>query len=204
MESNLIPTDAQLQTMDQWKAVTHPLRLSILRLLATQAMTNEELAKDLGVASGKLYFHTKKLLDAGLIAPAGTRAKGPVTEKLYRAVAARFSAPDLVKGGDRPPLEPFVLAGLELYRTTWAETEGLKGLVEGGYHLVLPHTPEKRHEFIERLKALFHDFRESAAPDAPGAQTLALTTLLHAVPGPQHVNDRNSTPDISEEKTAHE
>jgi len=39
-------------------------------------MTNEELAHELGVPSGKLYVHTKKLLDAGLIISAGSRQKG--------------------------------------------------------------------------------------------------------------------------------
>jgi DNA-binding transcriptional ArsR family regulator len=184
---------------DQWKAVSHPLRIGILGLLAREALTNEELAKALGVASGKLYFHTKKLLDAGLIAPAGTRQKGPLTEKLYRAVARRLTLPEPVKGGEAPPLEPVLLAAVELYRATWHETGGLHGQTEGGYHLVLPHTPERRREFIERLQALVQDFQESAAapdaPDAPDATPLALTVLLHAVPTPPPPSAPTGVPD---------
>src|SRR5687768_884360 len=70
-----------LKTTAHWKALSHPLRVAALRLLGDRAMTNEELAQALCVESGKLYFHTKQLLDAGLIELVETRAKGPITEK---------------------------------------------------------------------------------------------------------------------------
>src|SRR5579871_3932829 len=79
-----------IRTQAHWKAISHPLRLGIVRLLRQKAMTNEELAHALGVASGKLYFHTKQLLDAGLIRFVGTRQKQAITEKLYRATNMRF------------------------------------------------------------------------------------------------------------------
>ena len=65
-----------------WKALAHPLRCGVLSLLANRQMTNEEMAKALGVESGALYFHTKHLLTANLIELAGTRPKGPIIEKL--------------------------------------------------------------------------------------------------------------------------
>ena len=169
-----------IETPAQWKAFSHPLRLRILERLAGGPQTNEELAAALGEQSGKLYFHTKKLLDAGLIVPDSTRQKGPITEKLYKAVGHGFTTPAPVKGGAAPPLEPALAAGLDLYRASWRETGGLAGRTELGFHLVLPHDPERRAEFIERLQALADDFQESAS-DAPGAEMLALTALLHEV-----------------------
>ncbi len=53
-------------------------------------MTNEELANTLGAESGTHYFHTKQLHDVGLLEMTETRAKGPITEKLYQAVARDF------------------------------------------------------------------------------------------------------------------
>ena len=184
MAKNGLLSEPENPISESWKALSHPLRLGILRLLTNDALTNEELAKQLGVASGKLYFHTKKLLDAGFIAPAGTRQKGPLTEKLYRAVARRITLPDPVKGGDSPPLEPLLMAAVELYQNTWQATNGLQGQTEGGYHLVLPQTPEKRREFVERLQALVHDFKEFASSDSPDNTPVALTLLIHAVPLP--------------------
>jgi DNA-binding transcriptional ArsR family regulator len=82
----------ELKTAAHWKGLAHPLRVGILERLKNGAMTNEELAKSLGVESGKLYFHTKQLLTAGLIERAGSRQNGPITEKLYRAVAKKYVA----------------------------------------------------------------------------------------------------------------
>ena len=169
-----------MQSPAQWKAFSHPLRLRILEKLAEQPHTNEELAAALGEQSGKLYFHTKKLLDAGLIALDSTRQKGPITEKLYRAVARRFTAPPPVKGGPLPPLEQYLVAGLDLYRSTWAETNGLDGLTELGFHLVLPVEPERCLEFAARVRALFEDFG-AAGLAAPDTEKIALTVVMHSV-----------------------
>ncbi len=173
------PDIFELQTPAQWKALSHPLRLRVLELLADGARTNEELAAALGEQSGKLYFHTKRLLDAGLIALDHTRQKGPITEKLYRAVARRFAAPTPQKGGEKPPLEDLLTSALELYRGNWQETGGLPGQIEGGFHLVLALTPERQREFAARLTALFEDFRASGS-DAPDARPVSLATLMHS------------------------
>ncbi len=175
------PTDMfEMQTPEQWKAFSHPLRLRILEELTDQPRTNEELAAAMGEQSGKLYFHTKKLLEAGLIVLDSTRQKGPITEKLYKSVARRFTAPPPVKGGKTPPLELYLVAGLNLYRSTWAETGGLPDQIEGGFHLVLPLDSERRAEFAGRVRALFEDFK-AAGSAAPDARKIALTVLIHSV-----------------------
>ncbi len=174
------PDIFEMQTPEQWKAFSHPLRLRILEELASEPRTNEELAAALGEQSGKLYFHTKKLLDAGLIVLDSTRQKGPITEKLYRAVARRFTAPAPVKGGKIPPLEQYLAAGLTLYRSSWAETNG--ELAELGFHLVLPVAPERRAEFAGRVRALFEDF-QAAASEAQDAEKVALTVVIHSLDG---------------------
>ena len=170
----------EMQTPAQWKAFSHPLRLRILQALADQSQTNEELAAALGEQSGKLYFHTKKLLDAGLIVLDSTRQKGPITEKLYRAVARRFTASPPVKGGKTPPFEQCVIAGLELYQSAWAQTGGLPGQIEGGFHLVVPLDAKRRAEFVGRLHALADDFK-AAGSAVSDAKVIALTVLMHAV-----------------------
>ena len=186
----------EMQTPEQWKAFSHPLRLRILELLADEAHTNEELAAAIGEQSGKLYFHTKKLLDAGLIVLDCTRQKGPITEKLYRAVARRFVAATPVKGGKMPPLEQPIAAGLDLYRATWNETNGLDGQTELGFHLILPLGSERHAEFVKRVQALFDDFRASGS-DAPEAQKVALTVLMHSLDTQKEQKDAATTTDGS-------
>ena len=154
----------------QWKAFSHPLRLRILEQLAHNALTNEELATALGEQSGKLYFHTKRLFDAGLIVLDRTRQKGPITEKLYRAAAHRFLAPPPTPDGDAPPLETALTSALALYRSDWRESGGLPGELQVGFHLTLPLDLESQREFARRVKALLMTFRQAAPTRrTPGA-----------------------------------
>lgn len=167
----------ELSERKHYKAVSHPLRLKILELLAEEACTNEELSRRLGVASGKLYFHTKTLLDAGMIVLVETRSKGHLTEKLYRAVAREWVAarPD----SDRAPLEPLLRSALDLYRATCEESTPS---ATGG-HLVLFHTPERKAQFEALFRDLFRTFRTTAvSPDTPNATSVALSFLLHDIP----------------------
>ncbi len=167
-----------LDTPERHKAVSHPLRLGILRLLHDQARTNEELATALGVASGKLYFHTKKLLDAGMITLVETRQKGSVTEKLYRASAHRFvQLPG--DGIDEPSMLPVLREGLILYQNTFTELGEPRAT---GGHWFLYHSPENEREFRRQLLALIEEFQARAVPPGdPNARLLAVTLLLHAI-----------------------
>ena len=173
------PDIFELRTPAQWKAFSHPLRLRILERLAEDALTNEEIAAALGEQSGKLYFHTKRLLDAGLIVLDRTRQKGPITEKLYRAAGRRFLAPPPALDGGIPPLEVALASALDLYRSDWQESGGLAGELQMGFHLTLPLDPEARQEFARRVKALFEDFqmRGSSAPDA---RRVSLGVLIYS------------------------
>lgn len=174
-----VPDIFELRTPAQWKAFSHPLRLRILERLADDALTNEELAAALGEQSGKLYFHTKRLLDAGLIVLDRTRQKGPITEKLYRAAARRFLAPPPAPDGDTPPLETALASALDLYRSDWQESGGLPGEIQMGFHLTLPLDLEARREFARRVRALFDDFQASGS-DAPDARRVSLGVLIHS------------------------
>ena len=51
-----------MSSEDVFEAVSHPLRVKVLRLLAVKPMGFSELKRELGVeSSGKLDFHLKKM-----------------------------------------------------------------------------------------------------------------------------------------------
>ena len=175
---------AEIAVLDQphlWKAVSHPLRLAILRALGDRERTNEELASELGVSSGKLHFHTKKLLDAGLIELAGTRQKGSVTEKLYRVRAHDFRIP-MVEDGSAPPLLHLAHNAVQFYESAWRDATD-KHFMQLGFHWMLYQTPENKVAFFDRLTALMAEFEAAAVdPSTPGATLVSFLGLIHATP----------------------
>lgn len=172
-----------LENPAQWKAISHPLRLQILKVLGDRELTNEELAQEIGVASGKLYFHTKKLLDAGLIEAAPTRRKGPLIEKPYRRIADDFTVP-MVEDGTAPPVLHLLQNAIQFYQSTWNEASN-KEFAQFGYHVMYHQTAEKEIEYYDRLTALLNDFVASAVPsETPGARMVSLSALAHRAPNP--------------------
>lgn len=72
--------------MEEAKALSHPLRVRILRLCGLGELTNKQLADRLGRDPGTVLHHVRRLLDAGFLEPAPVRtgASGAL-EKPYRS-----------------------------------------------------------------------------------------------------------------------
>ena len=177
MEEEIVLSESQ-----QWKAVMHPLRLAILKTLGGQELTNQELANELGVAAGKLHFHTKKLLAAGLIELAGTRADGPRTEKLYRRkLNSNFRIP-AVEDGSAPPVRQFIENALAMYEQTWMDF-GERGFLQYGFHQVYYISPKTFEELKEGVLTLMHKIQDDAVPEIQeDTKCVSLSALLYEIP----------------------
>ena len=95
-----------IESPEQIKAFTDPLRVKVLRILAERAATNQQIADLLGQPHAKVLYHIRFLVDVGLIKLVDTQIKGGNVEKYYRALANIF---DL-----RPPPSHFS------FRVCWA------------------------------------------------------------------------------------
>ncbi|ONI83540.1 transcriptional regulator [Saccharothrix sp. ALI-22-I] len=73
-------------TVEETKALAHPLRLRILRLCGQQELTNKQLAERLGRDPGTVLYHVRQLASAGFLEPGEVRtgASGAL-EKPYRS-----------------------------------------------------------------------------------------------------------------------
>jgi DNA-binding transcriptional ArsR family regulator len=80
-----------IESPDQIKAFTDPLRIRVLGVLRRRAATNQQVADTLGEAHSKVLYHIRYLLEVGLIQLVDTRIKGGNVEKYYRAVAHIFN-----------------------------------------------------------------------------------------------------------------
>lgn len=164
-----------ISTPEHWKAFSHPLRLGILELLNEREMTNEELAKALAVESGKLYFHTKVLLKAGMIKQSGTRQKGPITEKLYCNTARNYVASPPKLDGEEAPFSGMMSAALSMYQNAWKE-EPSQMSIHLGYNLAVSVPQDKTEDFARKLMELVQEFQKGAIDNM--ANPIASVTML--------------------------
>jgi DNA-binding transcriptional ArsR family regulator len=80
-----------LRELDQLKAMSDPLRLSVLGQTVRGPVTIAQVAERLEENPRKLYYHFTELERLGLIQIVETRQKGNLIEKWYQAVAKFFS-----------------------------------------------------------------------------------------------------------------
>src|SRR5215208_5813154 len=79
-------------TAAEAKALSHPLRMRILRLCLDEALTNKQLAARLGRDPGTVLHHVRTLVRTGFLVPEEVRQgeKGAL-EKPYRATGRSWS-----------------------------------------------------------------------------------------------------------------
>ncbi len=115
-------------TIEQVKALTHPLRQRILERFAQRARTTKQVADELGEKPTRLYHHVSVLERAGLIRLVETRPKRGTTEKYFAAVAERFEIDPRAfsgEGGKMTIRHPSVAVLESLFENTRGELADL-------------------------------------------------------------------------------
>lgn len=80
-----VPANGRDASPAEARALSHPLRLRILRLCIDEAMTNRELAARLGRDPGTVLYHVRRLVELGFLAPEPMRrAESGHLEQPYR------------------------------------------------------------------------------------------------------------------------
>jgi DNA-binding transcriptional ArsR family regulator len=155
----------------QLKAFTDPLRIRILVALAERAVTNQQLADMLGAPQANVLYHLRFLLKVGLILLVDTQVKGGNVEKYYRAVARTFDlqlAPDL-----RPSVAgaEFAAIGQEVAASAGAWPEQPPRFVARGRRV----SPAQAAAFFARLQAFLAEYWSDPHAQDPGAPSAAAT-----------------------------
>ncbi|ASO21703.1 DNA-binding transcriptional ArsR family regulator [Actinoalloteichus hoggarensis] len=138
-------------TPEEIKALSHPLRLRILRLCGQHELTNKELADRLGRDPGTVLYHVRQLVAAGLLAqaPVRTGASGAL-EKPYTYDGAVWWLEGPLSGTDAvgAPIEAF---HQELNE---AGPESLQAYERFALHL----SPAEVDELDARIHAVLHEY----------------------------------------------
>lgn len=167
-----------IETAEQLKAVSEPLRQRLLEQFAGPATVKQAAAR-LGLPLTRLYHHVDLLLAAGLIRIAGEEKKRAVTERSFETVARRFAVSPAAFGGEGG-------RGTEREKLARAAIEELLAGAEdkeGAFRLLRTRVPlsEAGREKLEAgVQRLLEELKEPGAPQVD-------LMLLSARQGPKRI-----------------
>jgi DNA-binding transcriptional ArsR family regulator len=165
-------------TLQEARALAHPLRVRVLRLCLDRARTNSELAAALGERPATVLYHVRTLLRTGFLVEEPQRP-GPrgTVEKPYRATGKSARLDDTMSGDDTAVLRAIVEA-------VAAEVdEAGPGALLHGVRMPLWLTEDQLADLLAQFRAVLEQFPGAdeylAAEAAPGTDPYALLLVVH-------------------------
>jgi DNA-binding transcriptional ArsR family regulator len=150
-----------LDRIEQAETLLKPQRIEVLRELA-EPHSCTEVAARLDQTPQRVYYHVKRLVDAGLVAQVSERRVRGIHEGIYQA-SARWLSPRLVgRLGLRRPTDELSLGHLlDLMEQVQADVAGLDrsapDLPSIGVSGEIRVRPEDRPAFLADLKQTLQD-----------------------------------------------
>jgi DNA-binding transcriptional ArsR family regulator len=152
-----------LDQIEQAEALLKPQRIEVLRQLA-EPRSCTEAAAALEQTQQRVYYHVKRLVEAGLVAQVSERKVRGIHEGIYQAIARSYwLSPRLVgRIGLRRVRDELSLGYLlDLMEEVQAEVAQLDRsapeLPSIGVSGEIRIPPERRHEFLDDLKTTLQD-----------------------------------------------
>ncbi len=79
-----------IETPEQLRVVSDPLRIRLLTMLITQEATGKQLGDQLQMPASKVHYHLRELESHGFIEVVRTQEKNGIVQKFYRAAAIDY------------------------------------------------------------------------------------------------------------------
>jgi DNA-binding transcriptional ArsR family regulator len=194
--SDELPVVHEMATLEQLRAVSHPLRIALFRLLREREQTVKELCDELGESSTRLYYHVSELERVGLVRLVRTEAKSGTIHKYYRSVSQFLNVPtSLLHEETSSPeqeaavdwfcsmLENSVMDVRQAFSSTGPDFDRELTFVTRNY---IRTTPERAREFVRKLEALQEELLAADDEDAD----FRITFTASLVPTPRFLSPR--------------
>ncbi|HEY0450053.1 helix-turn-helix domain-containing protein [Actinophytocola sp.] len=174
-----------LDDIEQAEALLKPARVEVLRKLA-EPRSCTEVAAELDQTPQRVYYHVKRLVDAGLVRQVAERRVRGIHEGLYQATAhAYWLSPRLVgRIGTRRTRDQLSLGHLlDLMEEVQGDVAALDRTAGSGLADDLPSigvsgeirvAPQRRQEFLDDLRDTLQDLFARYGGDEGDAFRLAL------------------------------
>ncbi len=174
-----------LDDIEQAEALLKPARVEVLHRLA-EPRSCTEVAAELDQTPQRVYYHVKRLVEAGLVRQVGQRRVRGIHEGLYQATAHSYwLSPRLVgRIGSRRTRDQLSLGHLlDLMEEVQGEVAALEETAGSGLADDLPSIgvsgeirvdPGRRQEFLDDLRDTLQDLFTRYGGDTGDAFRLAL------------------------------
>jgi DNA-binding transcriptional ArsR family regulator len=164
----------ELTTVEQVRAISDPLRTTILGLLHERAATVTELATAVKRPKSTVAHHVKVLTDAGVLRVVRTRRVRAIEERFYGRAARMFFVGLGRAGGRLPPdFNDFEVAAEE--SKTAYDAGQLRSFIR---HARIPE--ERAAEFWQQVDRVIHEFDQLPRS---GDTTYGFTVGLYPILG---------------------
>src|SRR6266852_1865012 len=188
-----LPAKLVINTVQQFKAISDPLRSRILGIIQNQPATAKQIADRLGITPGAIGHHLHVLEEAGLAKIVARRLVRGIVANYYTRTARIFSYnfPKDVTGNRA--------ASLEIMNTAYDEKAEADATIrddpyrsDSFAHIRL--SPERARYYSERLDALVDDvLHETPDPDGKVYGIfLAMFMSPHYMQGPSTTPSRDA------------
>ena len=169
-----IRAERRQATLEEARALAHPLRLRILRLCLDEALTNKELAERLDLHPGTVLHHVRTLVATGFLEEAEQRP-GPrgTVEKPYRSTGKSWRL-DVEDTGESGALQQ---AMFEAVAAEVAEA-GPEAVVESA-RMAMRLRPDQLDELLTRVRDLVQEY---GLVDEPEGDRFAMLVVVHRRP----------------------
>jgi DNA-binding transcriptional ArsR family regulator len=152
-----------LERLEQAEVLLKPQRVEVLRQLA-EPRTCTEVGERLGQSPQRVYYHVKRMVDAGLVSQVSERKVRGIHEGIYQASARSYwMSPSLVgRLGLRRTQDELSLGYvLDLVEEVQADVARLdrtaSELPSIGVSGEIRVPPERREEFLDDLRSALQD-----------------------------------------------
>jgi DNA-binding transcriptional ArsR family regulator len=165
-------------TLQEARALAHPLRLRILRQCLDRALTNSELAAALGQKPATMLYHVRTLLRTGFLTELASRP-GPrgTVEKPYRSTGKSWQLDQSMTSDDAVMLRA-------IFEAVTAEVNeaGPDSVLEGA-RMAMRLRPDQLAELQAQIRSLIAQYPTGpdylAQDETPGTDPYAMLLVLH-------------------------
>jgi DNA-binding transcriptional ArsR family regulator len=159
-------------TAAEARALAHPTRLRIVFACRDRALTNKELAQQLGTTPGTIHYHLRPLVEEGFLRAEEPRP-GPrgSKEQPYRSTGKSWEVGGSVDTGS-------ALREVGAQEVLAARDEDVVELARLGIRL----SEDELASLLDRFATLLEDARARHRPDDPAARPVTVFLAVHQQP----------------------